>query len=147
MLEARALVPMPSHAIAEFRSHRPSAADRKASTNHRVEEGFPAGAGSAIALVALGLLEGVVDGDREGRVCLLGEAVHRLSHAVEKEQPPPLLASVAVGSGDQFLGLGHSERGEEVGEDGLAASDATRRRRSPTGRRTERCRSRAGRWR
>jgi hypothetical protein len=68
--------------------------------------------------VALGLLEGVVDGDRKGRVRLLGEAVHRLRHAVEEEGLGLLLAAVAVGRGDQFLGLGHGERGEEVGEDG-----------------------------
>ncbi len=49
---------------------------------------------------------------------LLGEAVHRLRHAVEEERLRLLLAAVAVGRGDQLLGLGHGERGEEVGEDG-----------------------------
>ncbi len=48
---------------------------------------------------------------------LLGEAVHRLRHAVEEEGLGLLLAAVAVGRGDQFLGLGHRERGEEIGED------------------------------
>ena len=50
---------------------------------------------------------------------LLGEAVHRLRHAVEEECLRLLLAAVAVGRGHQLLGLGHSQRGEEVGEDGL----------------------------
>ena len=50
---------------------------------------------------------------------LLGEAVHRLRHAVEEERLRLLLAAVAVGRGHQLLGLGHGERGEEVGEDGL----------------------------
>ena len=72
-----------------------------------------------VVVVALRLLEGVVDGDREGRVRLLGEAVHRLRHAVEKERLRLLLAAVAIGRGDQLLGLGHGERGEEVGEDRL----------------------------
>ena len=99
-------------------SHRPGAADGEASADHRVEEGLPAGAGGAFGAVALGLLEGIIDSDREGRVRLLGEAVHRLGHAVEEERLGLLLAAMAVGSGDQLLGLGHSERGEEVGEDG-----------------------------
>ena len=55
----------------------------------------------------------------KGRVRLLGEPVHRLRHAVEEERLRLLLAAVAVGRGHQFLGLGHGERGEEVGEDGL----------------------------
>ena len=87
--------------------------------DHRVEEGLPAGAGCAVIAFALGLLESVVDGDREGRVCLLGKAVHRLCHAVEEECLGLLFAAVAIGRGHQLLGLGHSERGEEVGEDRL----------------------------
>jgi hypothetical protein len=90
----------------------------EAGADHRVEKGLPAGAGGALVALALGLLEGVVDGDREGRVRLLGQAVHRLRHAVEEERLGLLLAAVAVGRGDQFLGLGHGQRGEEVGEDG-----------------------------
>ena len=50
---------------------------------------------------------------------LLGEAVHRLRHAVEEERLRLLLAAVAIGRSDQFLGLGHGERGEEVREDRL----------------------------
>ena len=100
-----------------------------------------------LVAIALRLLEGVVDGDREGRMRLLGEAVHRLRHAVEEESLGLLLAAVAVGRGDQLLGLGHGERGEEIGEDWSAASGAARHRRSPTGRRSQCCRSTAGRWR
>ena len=118
MLEARALVSDAEHAIAQFGSHRPSAADGEAGSDHCVEKGLPASAGGAVVAVALGLLEGVVDGDRESRVRLLGEAVHRLRHAVEEERLGLLLAAVAIRRGDQFLGLGHGERGEEVGEDG-----------------------------
>ena len=119
MLEARALVSDADHAVAQLRAHRPSAADGEAGADHRVEEGLPAGAGGAVVAVALRLLEGVVDGDREGWVRLLGEAVHRLRHAVEEECLGLLLAAVAIGRGDQFLGLRHGERGEEVGEDRL----------------------------
>ena len=50
---------------------------------------------------------------------MLGEAVHRLRHAVEKESLRLLLAAVAIGRGHQFLGLGHSKRGEEVRKDRL----------------------------
>ena len=110
---------MPIDRVAAFRPHRPGAGDGEAGADHRVEKGLPAGAGGAFVAIALGLLEGVVDGDRKGRVRLLGEAVHRLRHAVEEERLGLLLAAVAVGRGDQLLGLGHGERGEEVGEDGL----------------------------
>ena len=48
---------------------------------------------------------------------LLGKAVHRLCHAIEEEGLGLLLAAVAVGSGNQLLGLGDSEGSEEVGED------------------------------
>ena len=120
MLEARALVPMPIDASRPLRPHWPGAGDGEAGLDHRVEKGLPAGAGSAVCAVALGLLEGVVDGDREGRVRLLGEAVHRLRHAVEEEGLRLLLAAVAIGRGDQFLGLGHRERGEEVGKTGFS---------------------------
>ena len=119
MLEARALESDADHAVAQLCPHRPCAADGEAGADHRVEECLPAGAGSAFVAVALGLLEGVVDGDREGRVRLLGEAVHRLRHAVEEECLRLLLAAVTVGRSDQLLGLGYGERGEEVGEDGL----------------------------
>ena len=76
---------MPDHPVAQLGPHRPSAADGEARADHRVEESLPAGAGGAFVALALGLLEGVVDGDRKGRVRLLGESVHRLRHAVEEE--------------------------------------------------------------
>ena len=74
-----------SHSIAEFRPHRPCTADGEARADHRVEEGLPSGAGGAFGALALRLLEGVIDGDREGRMRLLGQAVHRLGHAVRKK--------------------------------------------------------------
>ena len=52
-------------------------------------------------------------------MCLLGEAMHRLRHAVEEERLGLLSCRRGDRRGDQFLGLGHSERGEEIGEDGL----------------------------
>ena len=113
------MVPDSDHAVAQLGPHRPCATDGEAGADHRVEEGLPAGAGGAIVTLALGLLEGVIDGDREGWVRLLGEAMHRLRHAVEEERLRLLLAAVAVGRGHQLLGLGHGERGEEVGEDRL----------------------------
>jgi hypothetical protein len=134
MLEARALVPIPDHAVAKLRAHGPGAGDGKASADHGVEKGLPAGAGhpweggrparhktraGRPRSQGFGLLEGVVDRDRKGRVRLFGEAVHRLRHAVQEELLGLFLAAVAVGRGDQFLGLGHGQRGEEVGKDGL----------------------------
>jgi hypothetical protein len=55
-------------------------------------------------------------------VRLLGQAVHRLRHAVEEEGLGLLLAAVAVGRGHQFLGLGHGERGE-TGRENRACSE------------------------
>ena len=49
---------------------------------------------------------------------LLGQAVHRLGHAAEKERLRLLLAAVAVGRGHQLLGLGYGERGKEDRKDG-----------------------------
>jgi hypothetical protein len=36
----------------------------------------------------------------EGRVCLLGEAVHRLRHSLKEECVGSTLAVVAIGEGD-----------------------------------------------
>ena len=69
-----------------------------------------------VAALALGLLDGVVAGDREGRMRLLGQAVHGLGHAVEEEGFGLLLAAVAVWRGHQFFGFGHGHRGEQVGK-------------------------------
>ena len=66
--------------------------------------------------VALGLLKGVVDGDREGRVGLLGQAVHRLGHTMEKERFGSRPYRRGGRECDQLLGLRNGERGEEVGE-------------------------------
>ena len=49
-------------------------------------------------------------------MCLLGEAMHRLSHTVKEERLRLLLAAVAVGASDQLLRLWHGQRGEKVGE-------------------------------
>jgi hypothetical protein len=116
MLEASALVPMPNRALLPLGAHRPGAADGKAGFDHGSEKGLPAGAGVPSASVAFRLLEGVVDGDRKSRMRLLGEPVHRLGHAIEKEGLGLLLAAVAVGRRHQFLGLGHGQRGEKVRE-------------------------------
>jgi hypothetical protein len=50
---------------------------------------------------------------------LLGEPVHGLRHAIEEKGLSLLLAAVTVGRCHQFLGLGHRERGEKLGESGL----------------------------
>ena len=68
--------------------------------------------------LALGLLEGVVDRDRKGRMRLLSETMHRLCHAVEEKCLGLLLAAVAIRRGDQFLGLRHGERSEKFRKDG-----------------------------
>ena len=132
----------PTCRLSPLRSHRPGAGDAKPARIDRIEKGLPACAGGAVLTIALGLLEGVVDGDWEGRMRLLGETVHRLRHAVEEERFRLLLAAMAVGRGNQLLGLGHGERGEEVWKDRLQGVGAARRRRSPTGRRSRYCRSR-----
>ncbi len=48
---------------------------------------------------------------------LLSEVVDRLRHPLEEERLRFLLAAATVGRSDQFLGFGHAECGEEVGED------------------------------
>ena len=50
-----------------------------------IEEGLPAGTGSAFADVALSLLECVIDGDRKSRMRQFGEATHGLRHAVQEK--------------------------------------------------------------
>ena len=112
MLEARALVPIPIDRAAALRAHRPGAADGEACHDDRGQKRIPAGAGGAIGAIAFRLFEGVVDRDRKGRMNLFGQPVHRLRHAVEKENLRLLLAAVAVGRGDQLLGLGRGERNE-----------------------------------
>jgi len=52
----------------------------------------------------------------------VGEAVHRLCHAIEKECLCLFLAAVAIGRGYQFLSFGYGKRGEEIGEDGAEGS-------------------------
>ena len=104
-------MPCPA-SIAPFRAHRPSAGDGEARADHCIKKGLPAGAGGAFVALALRLLESVVDSDGEGRMCLLGEAVHRLRHSIEKECFRFLLAAVTIGCSDQLLGLGHRERSE-----------------------------------
>ena len=120
MLEARALVSDADHARcrSSVRIGQVPLMAKPARITASRKVSQPVLAVPVVAL-ALRLLEGVVDGDWESRVRLLGEAVHRLRHAVEEERLRLLLAAVAVGRSDQLLGLGHGERGEEVGEDGL----------------------------
>ena len=109
------------HSTVVFCPHRPGAGDGEAGFDNGGQEGVPASAGGTALSIALALrlLEGVVDGYRKGRVRLLGEAVHRLGHAVEKEGLRLFLAAVAVGSGYKLLGLGHGESGKEFGKDRL----------------------------
>jgi hypothetical protein len=106
------------HAVAQFGAHRPGAADGETGFDHRSEEGVPAGIGCAVRAVAFGLLEGIVDGHGKRWMRLFGEPVHGLSHAIEEKGLSLLLAAVTVRSRHQFLGLGHGERGEKIGENG-----------------------------
>ena len=50
---------------------------------------------------------------------LLRQLMHRLRHSIEEKGFSLLLVSVTIGSGNQFLGLGHGERGKEIGKDGF----------------------------
>ncbi len=79
---------------------------------------FPSRCWQCLSTIGLGLLEGVVDGDGKGRMRLLGKAVHRLRHAVKKERFGLLLAAMTIRRRNQFLGLGHGERGKEVRKNG-----------------------------
>ena len=49
-------------------------------------------------------------------MCLLGESMHRLRHAIRKNCFCLFLATVPIRSGDQLLCLGYGERGEETGK-------------------------------
>ena len=51
---------------------------------------------------------------------LLGEAMHRLRHAIEEERLGLLLAAVAIGRGNQLLGLGHSSVAKRSGKTGFS---------------------------
>ena len=106
------------HPVAQLGAHRPGAADCEAGADHGIEERLPAGAGGALGALRFGLLESVVDGDRERRMCLLGEAVHGLRHAAQEEGLGLLLAALAIRRGNEFLCFGHGQCGKEVGEDG-----------------------------
>ena len=75
---------------------------------------------SAFVARRLRLLERVVDCDRESRMRLLGQPVHRLRHAVEEERLCLLLAAMAVGRGHQLFGLGHSSVAKRSGKTGFS---------------------------
>ena len=74
------------------------------------------GAGSALVPFRLGLLEGVVDGDRKAWVRLFGEAAHRLCHSSEKKCFCFLLVPMPVRGGDQFFGFRDGQRRKQVWE-------------------------------
>ena len=104
-----------NHAPAALRAHRPRAGDRRSRTDHRIQKSLPAGAGSALVPFLLGLLEGVVDGDREAGMRLFGET--RIAcHSSEKKGLCFFLVPMPVWSGDQFFGLRDGQRREQVRE-------------------------------
>jgi hypothetical protein len=117
MLEARALVPDADHAVAQLGAHRPGAGQRKAGAQHSFQKGFPASAVGAAVFFGVALLEGVVDGDRKGRVRLRARLCMAAVMPSRKNTSACLLAAVAVGRGNQFFGLGHGQRGVQLGED------------------------------
>src|SRR5690606_40757625 len=94
-----------NHSPGKLRSHRPCAGKGKASLEHGFKERFPASAGGAGLTLSLGLLEGVVDGDREGRMCLLRKIFQRFSHSVEEKGFRFRFAPMAVRRSNQLLGL------------------------------------------
>ena len=100
----------------------PGAGEGETSAQYRFQKRLPAGAVGGVALGGVALLEGVVNSDREGRVRLRGQVVHGGRHAVQKKHLCLFLAAVAVGRSHQLLGLGHSQRGVELGENGTQAA-------------------------
>ena len=113
-------MPRSDHLGLPFSAHRPCAGNGEPSSNYRVEKSIPTSAEYVpVIILGFGLFEGVVDGDWKSWVCLLGEPVHRLRHAIEEERLGFLFATMAVWSGDKFLGLGHSDRREEIRKYGL----------------------------
>ena len=80
-----------------------------------------------VVAIALGLLERIVDGDRKGRMRLLGKAVHRLGHAIEEESLCFFLTAVAIGCSNQFLGLGHSKSAKDQGKETSVSGEARHR--------------------
>jgi len=111
------VISLANHASSSFCAHGPGAGEGEAGAQHGFQKGLPARAVRAVALGSVALLEGVVDGDRKGRVRLRGQVVHGGRHAVQKKHLGGLLAAVAVGRGNQFFGLGHGQRGVEIRED------------------------------
>src|ERR1019366_3547752 len=103
----------------QFGPHRPRSTDGKSGADYRIEKDFPTSACRAFGLAALGLLECVVDCNRKARMCLLGETMHHLCHAIEEKCLGTSLPIVSIGKGHEFPALGHCECGEEIGEDGL----------------------------
>ena len=116
----RALVPMPIMRSASLRAHRPSAADGKASVESPRRGRSPSRCWPCpSSLVALGLLEGVVDGDgKAGCACSARRCIACVMPSRKNVSAFSLLA-VTIRRRDQFLGLGHSERGEEIRKDRL----------------------------
>ena len=100
------------HAVAQFGAHGPGAVDGETGTQHGGDEGFPAGGSGAVA-AGVGLLEGVVDRDRERTMRLFGDVVHGRGHAIEEELLRAFLAAVAIRRGDQLFSLGHGDGGEQ----------------------------------
>ena len=118
------------------RSHRPSAMDRKAGTDHCVEKGLPAGAyGSFGSNIALRLLEGVaVDGHREGRVglALRAAAWPESFHSRKNAFLPSLCRRGGrTCSLTSSSALGTSSVEKRSGKTGARASDEARHRSNP----------------
>src|SRR5262249_38663235 len=95
----------------------PRSRDCEAGTNHGIEKGFPASAGGARVALALRLLQGVIDRERESWVRVLHETTHGLRHSVEEESVRIFPTAVAVGRCHQLLRLRHLKSGEEIWED------------------------------
>ena len=105
---------MAQHPVAALAAHRPRRGDRPAGADHPVEQRLPARRRGPV-VVGVGLLERVVDGDREVGERGLASAREHAPEAVLEERLRAVLAVVAVRVGDELLGLRHEHRAQQVG--------------------------------
>ncbi len=133
-----------SHAVAKLSAHRPSTASSKPCANHRIKESLPTSTSGACVAVTLRLLKSIVDGDREGWMCLLREAIHCLGHPIEKKCLGPSLTTMAISERiSSYLGTQELTTNQGIWP---SMNDASIHRRSLTGPHTERCHNKVGQW-
>ena len=147
MLEARALVPHSRSCGLPLGAHRPGAGDGEARRESRRRETFPTLCWLCRRRFRFGLLERVVDRDGEGWVRLLGEALHRLESCRQGRTPLPCPCR-RDGKASRLVPRPSGQQAWQTDrETRSSVTDAAKRRRSLTGRRSRCCRSRADQWR